>query len=285
MTINPRRVGLYLSILGVIIGVFANLPHDQIVAMFGQTGGGIVAAWTPALMMMLLGINGVLHMIPAPNTPEATAKFMLGPSAPAVPPVVKAVIIFAVLAISALALTVPAQAQPKARPTFTGDVGADIKAAAARAATGTTAASSSSAETCDLNLFAKGGDLVSVIAQIQQCVAADAAKGAGVLLPDWLGAQASATAKQDTTALNCINPAVEIIKAAIGTPAVAAVPAVVADPTATPPIAAKPAVVAVPAVLPGPVTLFQKLREFLNAGGKAACKEAINTTVQMLLVP
>jgi len=129
MTLNPR-VGLYLSILGVIIGVFANLSHDQIVAMFGAAGGGFVSAWAPALMTMLLGVNGILHMIPAADTPAAAQKFMLGPSAPAVPPAAKAVVLFVVLAIGALALAIPAEAQqPPRRPALTGNLPADIGAA------------------------------------------------------------------------------------------------------------------------------------------------------------
>jgi hypothetical protein len=109
---------------------------------------------------------------------------------------------------------------------------------------------------------------------VAQTVGTDAT----AMLPDFQGALDSATAAKDAPAIACLTPVLAIIKAAAGTVVTPAVPAVPANPNATPPVAAVPAV---PAVMsyPGPVTLFQKIREFGLAGGVPSCKSVGTTTV------
>jgi hypothetical protein len=121
---------------------------------------------------------------------------------------------------------------------------------------------------CDFNIFSA---LVpsNVVAQIQNCVS-DVNKQ---FLPDVQAAFDSATAAKDQPGMACLGPALNIVKAAIGVPAVAAVEA---QPNATPPVAA---VAAVPGTQPGVILIFQKFREFVLAGGPAACKTWATSTV------
>jgi hypothetical protein len=92
-------------------------------------------------------------------------------------------------------------------------------------------------------------------------------------LVDAQAALASAQTAKDQTGINCLSPAVPLIQAGIGTPGTPGSPG---DPTATPPIAA---VTAVPAEPPGFLLAFQKFREFVLAGGIAACQSYVGTVV------
>lgn len=132
--------------------------------------------------------------------------------------------------------------------------------------------SKSTGSACGINVFTNNSFL-TILADIQKCVGKDVGEAATTVLSDWQGALDSATTANDKTAISCLTPAVAIIKAAAGTPGTPG------NPNATPPVAATPA------VYPGPVTLFQKVREFALAGGIAACKSAINSTNAMLLAP
>jgi hypothetical protein len=125
---------------------------------------------------------------------------------------------------------------------------------------------------CDFSLFA-ALQADSVVERIQQCVSDVANK----FVPDVAAALASAqmynggtTDKPgDKPAVDCLMPALAIVQAAVGKPAVPEVPA-----TAT-----VPAVPAQPAQLPGPIVIFQKFREFQLSGGPAACKTWVNNTL------
>jgi hypothetical protein len=144
MTINPR-VGLYLSLLGVILGVLAT-AGASLTTIFGAHGAEIIAAAAPLLLTIISGVNGVLHMIPSADTPAATAKFMLGPSpppatplqaaAPAVPsgngtaPAAKVVALLAILILGTLMVATPGHAQN--RP-LTGNIVNDLRKAAPNA--------------------------------------------------------------------------------------------------------------------------------------------------------
>lgn len=136
----------------------------------------------------------------------------------------------------------------------TGDPVADIKTDFASA--GIKAPNIKPGDACSYNLFA-ALDPKTFVTQIQNCISADNS----ILLPDVQKALDSATDAKDGTATQCLTPALAIVKAAIITPG---------DPTATPPV---------PAQTAGIITLFQKFREFVNAGGPAACKIWVNTTI------
>ena len=114
---------------------------------------------------------------------------------------------------------------------------------------------------CDFNLLAalKADNLFK---QIHDCIQIK-------LLNDVTAALNSATDFKDQVGISCLGPGLEIIKAAQTIPAIAAIPAT--DTT--------PAVAAVPEIDPGPVLLFQKFRQFELAGGPAACKTWVNSTI------
>jgi hypothetical protein len=127
---------------------------------------------------------------------------------------------------------------------------------------------------CDFNLFANL-TAENVLSQINQCVQSKVEGAASLFLPDVTAALASATSFGDQPGVACLKPALAIVQAAAGSPAVPASPEIPA--TATTP--AVPAVAAVAAQIPGPVLIFQKFREFELSGGPAACKTWVNSTI------
>lgn len=102
--------------------------------------------------------------------------------------------------------------------------------------------------TCDFTTF-----VILTPSNLQPQMQACAQK----LLTDSQAALASAKTANDTLAQECLTPGVAIAQAAVGTPATADTPASTA----------------------GPVLLFQKFREFVNAGGITNCQAWVNNTV------
>jgi hypothetical protein len=178
--------------------------------------------------------------------------------------VTKVVLAFFAIGVSLTLLLGTASAAEK-KPVFTGNVVNDIQSAVTQQASAV-ATKSDGTPTCDFNIFALL-NTQNVIQTLQACGAK--------LLTDSQAALASANTANDNIATACLTPGVALIQAGIGTPAVPAVEAVPATAT-TPTIAAVPAVAA---QLPGPVLIFQKFREFLNAGGITNCKAWVNNTV------
>lgn len=175
---------------------------------------------------------------------------------------------------------------PKPRPpAVTGDPVADIKTdLGITPATGVTK-NSDGTVACNFNVFANLNPK-NLIATVQACVS----DANSTFEPDVAAALASAQSYNgggsnggtgDATAVQCLQPALAIVQAGIVRAAVVAVQAQPATPT-TP---AVPAVVAVPAYQPGPVTLFQKFREFVLAGGPSACQNWVNGTIQGAVAP
>lgn len=172
------------------------------------------------------------------------------------------------LTLALLLLLVPslamAQTQPKLRLPID-PLGLNKKSAAT---------SPTPPSACDFSLFASlAAD--NVLQQINGCIQSQVSQGANLFLPDVTNALASAVAYQDQPGVACLKPALAIVQAAAGSPAVPATAEVPAT-AATPAVAA---VAAIPAILPGPILIFQKFREFELSGGPAACKTWVNSTV------
>ena len=147
-----------------------------------------------------------------------------------------------------------AQTLKRAPLAVTGDPIKDIRTDLANA--GVKVPAVKPGDSCSFNIFA-ALDPSNVITTIQNCVS-DVSKP---FLPDVQAALDSATAFKDQPGMACLAPALAIVKAAVGTPG---------DPNATPPV---------PAQMPGPILIFQKFREFTLAGGPAACKTWVSSTV------
>ena len=150
-----------------------------------------------------------------------------------------------------------AMAQTHLRPpAMTGNIAADIKTDLANA--GIKQVTVQPGAACDFNVFA-ALDPKNVVTTIQNCVS-DANK---LFLPDVQAALDSATAYKDTPGIDCLTPALAIVKAAVGTPAVTA-----PDGSIT-----------TPAVQAGVILIFQKFREFTLANGPSACKNWVQSTI------
>jgi hypothetical protein len=115
---------------------------------------------------------------------------------------------------------------------------------------------------CDITLFANLS-FASVVQDIQNCVGSVVSAGATPFVNDLSAALDSANTAKDGIAMACLTPALAIARAAQGTAAVTA-----ADGTVT-----------TPATYPGPILIFQKYREFVNAGGPSNCKTAVQSTI------
>lgn len=145
----------------------------------------------------------------------------------------------------------PAAAQIKLKP-LTGNIGNDLGISKPSSTAPTKPGA------CDITLFTNL-TISTVVAQIQNCVGSIVAGGASPFVSDLTQALASAKAANDGTAVACLTPALAIATAAQGQPGNA-------DGTAPP-------------IYPGPITIFQKYREFVTAGGISNCKTAIQSTV------
>ena len=110
---------------------------------------------------------------------------------------------------------------------------------------------------CDYNLFASL-NAKNLGDQLRFC-------NATKLADDIKAALDSATAANDKPGIACLQPALAIVQAAVGTP----LPVAADAPAGTEP-AIKP---------PGLVLIFQKFREFVLSGGVPACKSWVNVTI------
>jgi hypothetical protein len=165
---------------------------------------------------------------------------------------IKAVIAFLAIAV-ALSFAMPAMAETQTkRSPLTGNIVNDINSAVGQQVA--QQASPANASACDFNTFT----LITpqnVVSVLQGC--------GEKLLTDSQAGLASAKTANDNIAMGCLTPGTALVQAAIGTPAVPA--------TATAP--------EVPAVLAGPILIFQKFREFVNAGGITNCKAWVSNTI------
>lgn len=208
--------------------------------------------------------------------------FAIHGTVPGVAPVImpKVVVAFLAIGIAALGLgwpgTAHAQGAPRAAIRLVPPTGDPIKDA--KAAINGGQSQSAAKTTCDFNLFA-ALNAQNVIKSIQDCIGAVQSDISNTFLADIQTALASAQkfndGSGDQPAVACLKPGLAIVVAGAGVPAIPAVAEIPA--TATSP--AIPAQAAVPAVYAGPITLFQKFREFELAGGPAACKTWTLSTV------
>jgi hypothetical protein len=153
---------------------------------------------------------------------------------------------------------------PKPRATFTGRPVADLKNAIDNL-TAPTTPDEIAKTACDISMFSKL-TFENAVPLIQKCVATEVAGQIAPLVPDTQAALDSAKASKDGTAIACLEPGLALLTAAAGTPATKAT-----DGTIT------------PAIPPGPILIFQKLREFVTAGGPSNCKTAVQSTINGLM--
>lgn len=243
MTIDPR-VGFWFSIAMAIVSALG-LCGTQFTTMFGDPTAAKIMAAIVLLNVINSAINAVLHAIP--SKPGAANEFALGPKA--VP------VILLALILGALAFPGGAYAQVKlVRPT--GNIARDIAAATGGPTASTSTPSKPGA--CDITLFSNLS-FASVVNDITNCVGSVVSAGATPFVADLGAALDSANTAKDGIAIACLTPALAIAKAAQGTPASA-------DGST-------------PAIYPGPILIFQKYREFVNAGGPSNCKTAVQSTI------
>ena len=120
--------------------------------------------------------------------------------------------------------------------------------------------------TCDFSIFSKL-TFDNAIPLLEKCAQKVDANLAAPLVTDASKALESAKAAGDGTAVACLTPALALLQAAEGTPAVKDASGVVTT----------------PAVAPGLFLIGQKLREFVTAGGPSNCKTAVQATINGLL--
>jgi hypothetical protein len=206
------------------------------------------------------------HSFTALKWPELPAAPAADAKAAASSAQVKAGVILLAIGIAAALASSPAFAESR-KPILTGNPINDIESVVKQQPQAAPSAfKSDGTPTCDFNTY-----IVLTPQNVVQLLQACGEK----LLSDSQAALASATKSNDNIATACLTPGAALVQAAIGTPAVPAVEAVPATAT-SPAIAAAPAV---PAILPGPILIFQKFREFINAGGITNCKAWVNNTI------
>jgi hypothetical protein len=238
----------WVCVLGIVVAVETQFGNGSmsLVNMIPDLWIPGVKAW-----MANLGSIGALIM--------SAGAFGRVPSAQAaqIPPAVKALILAGATAWLLMGGTDPASAQTRLRaPAVTGNIGADLKADLANAGIKTPTVAPGAA--CDFNIFA-ALQPTNVVTTIQNCVS-DASKP---FLPDVQAALDSATTYKDKPGIDCLTPALAIVQAAVGKPAVT-----VPDGSVT-----------TPGQVPGVILIFQKFREFTLANGPAACKNWVQSTV------
>jgi hypothetical protein len=238
----------WVCVLGIVVAVETQIGNGSMSLV-----DMIPALWIPGVKawMANLGSIGALIM--------SAGAFGRVPSAQVIQiqPAVKALILAGATAWWLMGGTDPASAQTRLRvPAITGNIGADIKTDLANAGIKTPTVAAGVA--CDFNIFA-ALDPKSVVTTIQNCVS-DVNKP---FLPDIQAALDSATAYKDKPGIDCLTPALAIVQAAVGKPAVIA-----PDGTVT-----------TPGQVPGIILIFQKFREFTLANGPAACKNWVQSTI------
>jgi hypothetical protein len=224
-----------------------------------------------AQMQNVRALPGVDRILVNGQVPPEIAAMAMDPAQAKISPAAGAVAAVTATAAKAAAIVLallmgmsllPGDARAQTRkplikpPALTGDIGADIKTDLSNVGVKTPTVTPGAA--CDFNIFA-ALDPQNVVTMIQNCVS-DANKP---FLPDVQAALDSATAYKDKPGMDCLTPALAIVQAAVGTPAVIA-----ADGTVT-----------TPAKMAGIILIFQKFREFTLANGPAACKNWVQSTV------
>lgn len=118
---------------------------------------------------------------------------------------------------------------------------------------------------CDFNIFSSL-QAKNLLDQVKICITQ---RGQD----DVQAALDSATAAKDSLGIQCLTPALAIVKAAANVSvAQSAAHADTTSATAVNPTTPNPQV-------PGPILIFQKFREFVIAGGPTSCKSWVQTTI------
>lgn len=236
-----------IAVLGFLIAIETQITNGSMSFVHTLPPGwiDIVKEWAAnlatvgALLVSIVRMSG--SSSPAPSVTSTVIKILIG-----------AFLLSAFLAGS------PAMAQTTRHtpPAMTGNIVQDIKTDLNNA--GIKAPTVTAGAACDFNIFALLNPQ-NVVTMIQNCVS-DANKP---FLPDVQAALDSATAAKDKPGMDCLAPALAIVQAAVGTPAVVA-----PDGTVT-----------TQAKMAGIILIFQKFREFTLANGPAACKNWVQSTI------
>lgn len=258
---NTQELLNILKIVGsTLFGMLA--MHGYMTTAQASAIMGDLTIAVPALLSagtMAWSIYAHWNMKKVPENSVAIAKddiagtAVAGTTAMAKQPIVK--VVGALLFALAVGLLAPREASAQAK--LTGNIVRDIANANRPAASTIT-----NQGACDISLFTTL-TVQNVVESIKNCVGSVVAGGAKPFVDDITDALASAKTANDGTAVACLTPALAIATAAQGTPAVVA-----ADGTVT-----------TPAKYPGPILIFQKYREFVNAGGPSNCKTAVQSTI------
>jgi hypothetical protein len=128
---------------------------------------------------------------------------------------------------------------------------------------------------CDFNVFT-ALEAKNLLDQLKICIGAQAVE-------DVTAALASATAVNDGVGVNCLTPGLAMIKAAgdAANSSASVAPAPAPAPPPDPSVAAPPATSLPPVRNPKIILLFQKFREWGLAGGPAACKSWVLSTIKL----
>lgn len=272
--IDPK----YVMYLGLLVTIEQAIGHGTV-----SLTNLVPADWSPYItswcnFLAFIGTSimtyqaAVSSPLPGPlvNTP--------------ISPVAKAIIMLAMLVATQALLMGDAHAAQLKKPAVTGDPLKDIKTDLGIPNDVGVTKNPDGSIKCDFNIF-----LILSPKNLESIVKACVTSADSTLVQDTQIALTSAQqftqpqggAPGDAMAVQCLQPGLAILTAAIPKPAIEAAAAQPA--TATTP--AVPAVAAVPAYNPGLITLFQKLREFGLAGGPSACQNWVNSTVQSIAAP
>jgi hypothetical protein len=271
MQISPRFMFLF--------GVWTNIL--LLVAGYGvEHAPAWVVAYAPTVQWLAgfgAKVNGVALTAMA-GFSSAQAGPLVSLSPPSTPTIVK--ILIAAFVLSALALPGSALAQnlPKPRPTatpaplaLTGNPQADLATIANVFKKFTVAPPPTTPQeiqdtACDFSLFSKLM-FENAVPLLEKCAQMIDATSVTPLVSDTQKALDSAIAAKNGTNIACLTPALALLQAAQGTPAVK-------DDTGK---------VITSAIAAGPVLIGEKLSEFVAAGGPSNCKTAVQTTINGLL--
>ena len=251
----------------------------------------VVAQYAPIVQWFCMTFykinNAILTALVGLSSTQAGPLIKLPP--PSMPTIVKVLILaFLPLVLLAGHLAQAAERQRPRLPAVTGDIAKDIRTDLGISDTAGVKKNADGSIVCDFNIFLalNPKNLVQVIKACVTSADSTLIQDTQIALQSaqnfqQMDTSGSTGAKGDTPAIQCLQPGLAILQAALPRPAVEAVAAQPA--TATTP--AVPAVDAQPAYNPGLITLFQKYREFELVGGPAACQNWVNSTVNGAVGP
>jgi hypothetical protein len=265
----------WMVLLGVLINIEKGIGQGAVslTNMIPESWIPHVLAWSNGLawfgLVLMTGLAALSSNMPGP---------LVNVPAPSTATVVK--ILLAAFVLSFLVLPGQAMAQnlPKPRATatpaplaLTGNPQADLATIANVFKKFTVAPPPTTPQeiqdtACDFGLFSKL-TFENAVPLLEKCAQMIDATTVTPLVSDTQKALDSAIASKNGTNIACLTPALALLQAAQGTPAVK-------DDTGK---------VITPAIAAGPILIGEKLSEFVAAGGPSNCKTAVQTTINGLL--